>query len=93
MRQDGGHGLAARLAFPRQFWLLAGGSFVYLIGIETGYPFVTIFMNRVLGVSAGTIGLILGSALWATLPLQMLGGASATGSAAVPYSASRSAAA
>ncbi len=91
--QDRGHRLAARFAFPRQFWLLAGGSFVYLIGIETGYPFVTIFMNRVLGVSAGTIGLILGAALGRRCRCRCWAGLSATGSAAAPCSASRSAAA
>ena len=36
---------------PRQFWLLAGGIFVFLIGVEMCYPVETIYLNRQLGVS------------------------------------------
>ena len=60
---------------PRQFWLLAAGTFVYLIGIEMCYPFETIYLNRNLGVSMTTVGLILGVTLFATLPMQVVGGA------------------
>ncbi len=62
---------------PHRFWLLAGGTFIYLVGIEIGYPFETIYMNRSLGISMGAVGLIMGLSLLAGLPLQILGGAAA----------------
>ncbi len=68
--------IAAELrTLPRQFWLLAAGTFVYLIGVEMCYPFETIYMDHVLGVSVTAIGLILGITLFATLPMQVVGGA------------------
>jgi MFS family permease len=73
-------GLTSRIAtdlrsLPRQFWLLAGGTFVYLIGVEMVYPFETIYLNRNLGVSMTVVGLILGVSMLATLPMQVVGGA------------------
>jgi MFS family permease len=62
-------------ALPRQFWVLAAGIFVYLIGVEMTYPFETLYLNDELGVSMTTIGVIIGVALLATLPLQVAGGA------------------
>jgi MFS family permease len=62
-------------SLPRQFWLLAAGTLVYLIGVEMAYPFETIYLNRHLGVSMTTLGLILGITLFATLPVQIIGGA------------------
>lgn len=62
-------------SLPRQFWLLAAGTFVYLIGVEMVYPFESIYLNRELGVSMTTVGLILGVSLIATLPMQAVGGA------------------
>ena len=60
---------------PRQFWVLAGGILVFLIGVEMTYPYETLYLNGRLGVSMTTIGVILGVALLATLPLQVAGGA------------------
>jgi MFS family permease len=60
---------------PRQFWLLAAGTLVYLIGIEASYPYETLYLNKVLGVSTATLGLIIGLTLLATLPMQVVGGA------------------
>jgi MFS family permease len=60
---------------PRQFWVLAGGIFVYLIGVEMTYPYETLYLNGRLGVSMTTLGVILGVTLLATLPLQVAGGA------------------
>jgi MFS family permease len=60
---------------PRQFWLLAAGTLVYLIGVEMAYPFETIYLNGTLGISMTRLGLILGIALFATLPVQVVGGA------------------
>jgi len=68
--------IAAELrTLPRQFWLLAAGTFIYLIGVEMCYPFETIYMRDVLGVSVTAIGLIVGITMLATLPLQVVGGA------------------
>ena len=33
------HGRIA--AFPRPFWLLIAGTFIYLVGYDTGYPYET----------------------------------------------------
>jgi hypothetical protein len=30
---------------PRQFWLLAAGTLVYLIGVEMSYPYETLYIN------------------------------------------------
>jgi MFS family permease len=60
---------------PRQFWLLAAGTLVYLIGVEMAYPFETIYLNGTLGISMTRLGLILGVTLFATLPVQVVGGA------------------
>ena len=60
---------------PRPFWLLAAGTFVYLIGVEMTYPYETLYLNGRLGVSMTTLGLILGITLLATLPMQVVGGA------------------
>ena len=61
--------VAAELrTLPRQFWLLAAGTFVYLIGVE-------MCLRDVLGVSVTAIGLIVGVTLLATLPMQVVGGA------------------
>jgi MFS family permease len=60
---------------PTQFWLLAAGTLVYLIGVEMAYPFETIYLNRNLSVSMTKLGLILGITLFATLPVQIVGGA------------------
>jgi MFS family permease len=60
---------------PRPFWLLAGGTVVYLIGVEMTYPYETLYLNGRLGISMTTLGVILGVTLLATLPLQVVGGA------------------
>ncbi len=60
---------------PRQFWLLAAGTFVYLVGVEMTYPYETLYLNGRLGISMTTVGLILGVTLLATLPIQVVGGA------------------
>ncbi len=67
--------LADLKTLPRQFWVLAAGIFVYLIGVEMTYPYETLYLNKELGVSMTTLGVILGVTLLATLPLQVAGGA------------------
>ena len=57
---------------PRQFWVLAGGIIVYLIGVEMSYPYETLYLNGRLGISMTTLGVILGVTLLATLPTRAL---------------------
>ena len=61
--------------FPRQYWLLVAGSFVYAIGVTMCYPFQTLYLNQQLGLSMTSIGLIIGVTLLAGLPFQIVGGA------------------
>ena len=59
---------------PRQFWALSGGAFVFLIGYNMCYPFQTIYLNEQLGLSATSIGLLIGISLLLGLPFQIAGG-------------------
>jgi len=63
------------LLFPSQFWLLVGGTFLYLLGYEIGYPFETVYLHSHLGVSMTAVGLILGLPILIGLPFQVVGGA------------------
>ena len=74
--------LAGRLkahaaGFPRPFWLLTAGWFIYVLGYECGYPFESIYLNEKLGISVTAIGLIYGFAELGGLPAQIAGGAAA----------------
>ncbi len=62
-------------AFPRPFWLLIAGTFIYLVGYDLGYPYETIYLHHSLGLSLTTIGLMLGLPLLAGLPMMIVGGA------------------
>lgn len=61
--------------FPGQFWLLVGGTFLYLLGYEIGYPFETVYLHNRLGISMTAVGLIIGVPILAGLPIQIAGGA------------------
>jgi MFS family permease len=63
------------LLFPAQFWLLVGGTYLYLVGYEIGYPFETIYLHSRLGISMTSVGLIIGLPILAGLPFQVAGGA------------------
>ena len=63
------------LLFPGQFWLLVGGTFLYLVGYEIGYPFETVYLHTRLGISMTSVGLIIGLPILAGLPFQIAGGA------------------
>jgi MFS family permease len=60
--------------FPRQFWLLVGGTFFYLTTIALAFPFTAILIRQRLGVSMAVVGLIMGGTAAAGLPLQPLAG-------------------
>jgi MFS family permease len=61
--------------FPQQFWVLVGGTFLFLVGYEIGYPFESVYLHSHLGVSMGVVGLIIGLPILAGLPAQIIAGA------------------
>jgi MFS family permease len=61
--------------FPRRFWLLVGGTLLYLIAISFAFPYTPLLLQRRLGVSAAAIGLIMGGSALVGLPLQPFAGA------------------
>lgn len=63
----------ARL-FPRQFWLLVGGTFFYLAVSALAFPYTAILIRDRLGVSMGVVGAIMGGTALAGLPLQLVAG-------------------
>jgi MFS family permease len=82
MAEAGGTTSAGRIravaaAFPRPFWLLTAGWFVYVLGYECGFPFESIYLNEKLGISLTAIGLIYGVTQLCGLPAQIAGGAAA----------------
>lgn len=62
-------------AFPRQFWLLALGFFVLLVGIDMCFPFETTYLHDRLGYSMTTIGVLLGAPLILAVPFYVVDGA------------------
>ncbi len=79
MRKVGHSSKRRRLArqlrlFPRQFWLLSGGTFFYLLAIGLAFPYTAILIKERLGVSMAVVGVIMGGTALAGLPLQPLAG-------------------
>ena len=72
-RRGRGSTVARLRDFPRQFWLLIGGTFLYLVGYDLGYPFETVYLHNHLGVSMTSVGLIIGLPILACLPVQIAG--------------------
>jgi len=62
------------LEFPGQFWLLAGGSFMFLFGQALVDPFVTIYLHTELEMSLTAIGIIFGVSALVGLPFQIVAG-------------------
>ena len=60
--------------FPRQFWLLVGGTFFYLAVSALAFPYTAILIRGRLGVSMGVVGAIMGGMALAGLPLQLVAG-------------------
>ncbi|HTX69437.1 MAG TPA: MFS transporter [Thermoleophilia bacterium] len=61
--------------FPRRFWLLVGGTLLYLIAISFAFPYTPLLLQRRLGVTTAVIGLIMGGSALIGLPLQPFAGA------------------
>jgi len=60
--------------FPRQFWLLVIGTFVYTGAAALGFPFEALYMSRTLHISFTMIGLVFGGVTLAVMPFQVVGG-------------------
>ena len=60
--------------FPRRFWLLVGGTLLYLVAISLAFPYTPILLERRLGLSTAVIGIVMGGSALAGLPLQPLAG-------------------
>ena len=78
-RWSGLHGASSRLtddlrAFPRQFWILVIGTFVYTGAAALGFPFEGLYMSQTLHISLTMIGVVFGLVTLAVMPFQMLGG-------------------
>jgi len=61
-------------AFPRQFWLLVAGTFVYTGAAAIGFPFEGLYMSQTLHISLTVIGAVFGLVTLAVMPFQVLGG-------------------
>jgi MFS family permease len=59
---------------PRQFWLLAGGTFFYLAVTGLAFPYTANLIHDRLRVSMGVVGLIMGGTALIGLPLQLVAG-------------------
>lgn len=66
--------LAGGRALPPQFLLLVAATFLYLAAASLVFPFMGIYMHERLHVSLTSVGLVLGCASVAGLPLQVVGG-------------------
>jgi MFS family permease len=78
-RWSGLRGAGSRLAydlraFPRQFWILVAGTFVYTGAAALGFPFEGIYMSQTLHISLTVIGVVFGLVTMAVMPFQVLGG-------------------
>ena len=62
-------------AYPRQFWILVGGIFIYVGGAALGFPYESIYLHRSLHISTTWIGAIFGLVPVAVMPFQIWGGA------------------
>lgn len=61
--------------YPRQFWILVGGTFIYVGAAALGFPYEGIYLRRQLHVSMSWIGVVYGAVPIAMTPLQVWGGA------------------
>lgn len=62
------------LGFPRQLWVLCGSIFLFVSGLNMCLPFVSLYLKQTLGVSATTIGAVIGIMTFLGLPMQLVGG-------------------
>jgi len=60
--------------FPRQFWVLTAGIFVYVAAAALAFPFEGIYLRTELGASMTAIGLVFGLVPLVFMPLQIWAG-------------------
>ena len=65
------HGLRA---FPRQFWVLTMGIFIYVGAAALAFPFEAIYLRQNLHTSMTMIGVVFGLVPLAVMPVQFWGG-------------------
>ena len=61
-------------AFPRQFWVLTGGIFIYVGAAALAFPFEAIYLRQNLHTSMTMIGVVFGLVPLAVMPVQFWGG-------------------
>jgi len=61
-------------AFPRQFWVLTAGIFIYVAAAALAFPFEAIYLRQNLGTSMTMIGVLFGLVPLAVMPVQFWGG-------------------
>ena len=61
-------------AFPRQFWVLTAGIFIYVGAAALAFPFEAIYLRTYLGTSMTMIGVVFGLVPLAVMPVQFWGG-------------------
>jgi MFS family permease len=68
------HFLRGLRAFPRQFWVLTIGIFIYVGAAALAFPFEAIYLRQNLHTSMTMIGVVFGLVPLAVMPLQFWGG-------------------
>jgi MFS family permease len=66
--------LRGLVAFPRQFWVLTAGIFIYVGAAALAFPFEAIYLRQNLGTSMTMIGVVFGLVPLAVMPVQFWGG-------------------
>ena len=61
-------------AFPRQFWVLTLGIFIYVGAAALAFPYEAIYLRTALGTSMSMIGVVFGLVPLAVMPVQFWGG-------------------
>ena len=60
--------------YPRQFWVLTLGIFIYVGAAALAFPFEAIYLRTYLGTSMTMIGVVFGLVPLAVMPMQFWGG-------------------
>ena len=68
------HFLRGLRAFPRQFWVLTVGIFIYVGAAALAFPFEAIYLRTNLHTSMTMIGVVFGLVPLAVMPVQFWGG-------------------
>jgi MFS family permease len=68
------HFLRGLRAFPRQFWVLTIGIFIYVGAAALAFPFEAIYLRQNLHTSMTMIGVLFGLVPLAVMPVQFWGG-------------------